>query len=655
MTAEAPHHRSWSPRPLWLACAAFPAALVALAAALRWGAPPVAEVPTLSQAGPLTEGGLPVAEFLTNAAGTITVGWLLLAVVFLPAGEGGTLSAPARRCLRAASLGAAAWALAALGTAVLTISDLAGVPVTDVLKGSLLVGFLTDLTLGRALLAVAVIAVAVSAGARLPRTVDGAGYLLVAALAGLVPPVFTGHAASSGSHSLAVYGMAVHVIGAAVWVGGLVALTLMYRDVTDHLADVVSRYSGLALVCWAAVAASGLISAWTRLGGFDLTSRYGALVAVKTLALAALAALGWWHRRSSIPALRTSRRAMVFARVAAVEIVVMAVTMAVAVGLSRTAAPVQEAPPASTPEMMLGFPLPGPPDLRAYALGWWFDPPFLAVVLAGGALYLAGVLRLRRRGTAWPLPRTLAWFAGLAVVLVATCGGPARYSMVLFSVHVVQHLALSMLAPAMLLLGAPRTLALRALRAEPARAGRTPRQILLAVLHSRALWVLSHPLLASTLFVTSLYGFYRTPLFEASLRDHALHSLAMACFVLAGLLYLWTTVGSGPHRLRPGARFLPVLAVLPCHAFFGIGLMTSEGVLAAGWYNALGRAWGAAPLDDQRAAGGLALVIAGTTTALIVIALTHRWVREARRPGREPAAPGTDPAGRGRVTAGGAP
>ncbi|MFP3964883.1 bifunctional copper resistance protein CopD/cytochrome c oxidase assembly protein [Actinomadura fulvescens] len=613
------------PRTLWLGVAAV--ALVVLALVIRFGgAFSAAAVPELTEAGAFTKGGLSLAKLATNVAGTVTVGWLLMTAVFLP-GRDGALSVLGRRCLRAASLSAVAWAVSTLAMIAFSVSDLFGVPVTTGISGNMLRTFLLELPQGRALLAVTAVAAVTSVAAHLTRTPGGACYLLVLTLAGLLPPVFTGHAAGSGSHALAVFSLAAHMAGAALWVGGLLVLVAMARPARDELPDVVPRYSHLALACFAAVGASGLVNAWVRLGGINLDSRYAVLIVAKTAALVGLGALGWWHRRSSVPALRTGRRTRVFLRIAAVEILVMAATMALATGLSRTPPPEVPQGTLDPVELRLGFALPGPGSVRSYVLDWWIDPLFVTIVVTGGALYAAGVIRLRRRGIRWPLPRTAAWFAGLVVLFAVTCGGAARYSMVLFSSHIVQHLALSMVAPILLLLGAPVTLALRALRSDPAPAGRTPRELIVALVESRAARLFTHPLTASALLVVSLYGFYFSPLFEASLRNHAVHSLTMACFVASGLCY-WAAMGVSSSR-RSKALTRWSLSLLACHAFFGIAFMSSGEVLAGSWFSGLGRTWGASPLQDQRTGGVLAWSI-GWFATLLALVCQRRLARRTR-------------------------
>src|SRR4051812_3471054 len=105
-------------------------ALLVLALTLRFGgalkATFLPEDPTtgaLEQTGAYLKALLPIVELVMNATGTITVGLLLVVVVFLPA-EDGRLSALAERCMRAASMSAAGWSLAALTVAVLSVADL---------------------------------------------------------------------------------------------------------------------------------------------------------------------------------------------------------------------------------------------------------------------------------------------------------------------------------------------------------------------------------------------------------------------------------------------------------------------------------------------------------------------------------------------------
>jgi putative copper resistance protein D len=562
-------------------------ALVVLALVVRLGgAFSETAVPGLSRAGALTKTGLSVAKLGGDVAAVLTVGWLLVAAVFVP----GT-SPTGRRCLRAASLTALAWALCTLALIVFTVLDLFGTGLGGV-TGNMLRTLLVELPQGRALLLVLAAALALSVAASLPRAAGGAGYLLAGALAAMLPPLFTGHAASAANHALAVWSLAAHVTGVALWVGGLVALVTLAPDMRGGLPRVAERYSGLALAAFAVAGASGAVNAWVRLGGVHLGSRYGMLVVAKGAALVLLGAIGWWHRRATLPALRDGTGPRPFLRLGAVEVLVMAATMALAAGLSRTPPPENAPDTLDVVALRLGFPLPGPAGVGPYLLDWWIDPLFAVMIATAAVLYGAGVARVRD----WPPRRTAAWAAGLLVLLVATASGISRYSMVLFSAHAIQHVLVGLIAPPLLLYGAPARLGLRAMRGEG-------RALLAAAADSRGLRALSRPVVACPLLLLSLYAWYVSPLFPPSLSNHALHSLTMVAFLAAGLAYFHGSTGTSAPA-----------AVLPLHVIAGVALML-DGTVHGNWYEDLGRTWGAAPLDDQHLGALLLWTAAAAVTA----------------------------------------
>src|SRR6185436_17186557 len=98
----------------------------------------------------------------------------------------------------------------------------------------------------------------------------------------------------------------------------------------------------------------------------------------------------------------------------------------------------------------------------------------------------------------------------------ATVSGLAAYDTTLISVHMVQHMILSMVAPILMALGAPVTLALRTLP-------KAPRQRLLAVIHSRVVRVLTFPLVTYALFVANPFVLYFSGLYRATLEHPWLH------------------------------------------------------------------------------------------------------------------------------------
>jgi cytochrome c oxidase assembly factor CtaG len=469
--------------------------------------------------------------------------------------------------------------------------------------------------------------------ARLTLSTTTAATLAIAAVAVALPPVFAGHAAAAGNHQIAVSTLLIHVSAVLVWTGGLIALVLSRRLPTEALTRAAHRYSTAALWCFGLVAVSGVGNAWVRLPSVDalIGSSYGRLVLLKSVALLALAMIGFTHRRRTLPALAAGRRGA-FTRLACVELLVMATTIGIAVGLSRT--PLAGAEPTTDrASALLGFPMPGPVTARALLTHWLIEPLFAAAAIVAIGLYLAGVVRLHRRGDPWPPSRTVAWTLGWLVVLVTTSSGLARYGPVLFSVHMVQHMSLTMLAPILLVLGGPITLGLRALRPATEPGLRGPREFLMAFVHSGPSRLLTHPLVALFIYVTSLYAMYFSGLYEAALRGHLAHLLMFGHFLLAGSLFFWILIGVDPApRVLPYPVRIPLLFVsMVFHAFFGIAIMQSGTVIAASWFDALGRSWGPSALADQQVGGGIAWAFGEIPSLLVIGALFFQWARSDER------------------------
>jgi putative copper resistance protein D len=392
----------------------------------------------------------------------------------------------------------------------------------------------------------------------------------------------------------------------------------------------------LALVCWVAVGFTGVVNALVRVTPADLfTTGYGGLVVGKAVALGVLGLLGLVHRRRTV-ARATAGDAAALVRFAAAEVVLMLATIGLAVALGRSAPPASAAGPPSRTELLIGYDLSAPPTAVRLLLDWRFDLIFGTASLVLAIVYLVGVRRLRRRGDAWPAGRTFAWLCGCAALLAATSSGIGRYGPAMFSVHMAEHMILSMLVPILLVLGAPVTLALRALPP----AGRTgppgPREWLLAAVHSPWARFFTHPLVALPVFVGSYYALYFSGLFAAALPVHGAHVLMNLHFLVSGLLFFWPLIGidPAPRRLPPAARLGIVFASVPFHAFFGVAIMSAGTVIGGGFYRALALPWVTDPLRDQQAGGGLAWASGELPLLLVVIVLLVQWSRQDERSAR---------------------
>jgi cytochrome c oxidase assembly factor CtaG/putative copper export protein len=581
--------------------------------------------------------GLPVARAVHDLAAALTVGLLVVGTWCLAPdrqARDGELTGLRLSVIRRASIAAAVWLVAALTYLVLTAADLSDIPVGAPGFGGMLVSFVGQIDLGRslgvsALIILVVITLAISA-----TRIATAAWAATLSLLAVLPIALVGHSATGADHMNGVDSLAIHLVGTCLWVGGLAALLLIAGRLGDQLQIVVPRYSRLAGWCFAAVAASGVINALLRLGSLrELASAYGLLVIGKTAALVLLGLGGLAHRTRTIRQLPDRPR--LFLRLAAAEVILMGATIGLAVALSRSA------PPASGTQvdsatLLLGFPAPPPLTLERYAFSFYPDILWLTVAGAAAGLYAAGVFRLRRRGDRWPSSRVVSWLSGCGLLVLMTSGGPAIYGKIHFSTHMLQHMILMMGVPLLWVLGAPVTLALRALR--PRTDGSLgARETLLQMLHSRPVRLLGNPITAEVLFIASLVIFYYTSIFDLAMFTHVGHVLMTAHFVFVGYLFIWCMIGIDPGAAQPAYPFrvLMLFIMLGVHAFFGVSLMSSGTLLAPNYWHAIGQTNNAALLADQQLGGAIAWGSGDIPSLLLAVALVFAWMRDDQRRARQ--------------------
>ncbi|MEU8871153.1 cytochrome c oxidase assembly protein [Streptomyces javensis] len=275
-----------------------------------------------------------------------------------------------------------------------------------------------------------------------------------------------------------------------------------------------------------------------------------------------------------------------------------------------------------------------PPFTLARGLEFGGDPFFLVGCVLALGLYGWGVARLRRRGDAWPVGRLVSFVLGVLTIAVTMCTKLNDYGMVMFSVHMVQHMIISMVSPILLLLGAPVTLTLRALPAA-GRGRKGPRELLVALLHSRYMRIITHPAFTIPLFIASLYALYFTPLFDFLMESKAGHIAMMVHFLAVGLVFFWPIMGVDPGPHRPGyvMRMLELFSGMPFHAFFGIALMmASEPMIGA--YQHPPASLGIDALSDQTWAGGIAWAFSEIPSVIVLVALVYQWYKSEQRQAR---------------------
>jgi cytochrome c oxidase assembly factor CtaG len=247
-------------------------------------------------------------------------------------------------------------------------------------------------------------------------------------------------------------------------------------------------------------------------------------------------------------------------------------------------------------------------------------------LVAAGALYLYGVYRMRLRGNHWPPGRTVAFLlGGLGSIAAVSVSGIEAYDTTLLSVHMIQHMVLSMVGPIFLALGAPVTLALRTTR-------QRPRKVLLEVLHSRVIKVLTFPLVAFGVFIANPFILYFTGLYRLTLEHAWLHELVHVHFIVTGCLFFWPLLGLDPlpNRWPYPARALLMVLSVPFHTVLGLTIMQSKTLLAGGYYPSLHLAW-SNPWSDQVVAGGILWAGGEIVSVTMLGILIMQWIKQSER------------------------
>ena len=584
-----------------------------------------------STVGMVSTWGVPLARLVVDLSLATVIGSVVLALWALTPGT------PAhRRALNLAALASFLVTVFSLVTLLFTYMKVSQQGFsTSPEFGDGLAFFVTSIGLGQAWLAVLLISAAATILLYATSNQTALFFVGLLALSALLPLALQGHAAGSVGHGTAVTGLGIHLVFVSVWLGGLVALAVIRSACTaQEFSDYARRYSSLALISFIAVASSGVISAWLRLGSLaNLATPYGILVVAKTLILIALGILGAWQRTRALDRLTAQRRGG-FAWLVAVELALLGAATGLGQALSRTAPPLaQVATGAFTPAQILtGESLPPELTLVRYFTQWQIDPLWLLVCGFGIFFYIAGVVRLRRRGDAWPWYRSVLWTLGLLLLFYITSGGVNVYEQFLFSAHMAAHMALGMMVPIFLVVGAPVTLVMRAVN-KRSDGSRGSREWILLAVHSRFGRLISHPLVATVIFVGSLWIFYYTSILRWAITDHIGHEWMVIHFLLAGYLFVQSLIGidPGPSRFSYPLRLVQLFAAMTVHAFFGLAIMSGSGLLLADWFGAMGRTWGEAPLVDQQAGGAIAWSVGEIPSVVLAVVIAMQWSRNEGR------------------------
>lgn len=620
------------PRFLRLSAPAIVLAVALVAVVVGLGITGASSPQALGDPGAVVRFGLPVLKLIVNLGLALTIGSLSLALWAFASTERAY-----RRAIDIAAVSSTVTTVAVAGTLLFTYLSVTGQAFSpDAAFGSGLTLFITQIALGQGWLWILALCALTTLFCFFVTNQTALFFVGLLALFPLLPLALLGHSAAASGHDIAMTSLGIHLVFVSVWLGGLVALVILSRTVTpERLVVITQRYSTLALIAVIAVVASGIVNATLRVNTLAqlFGTGYGQLLLLKSAALIVLVALGAVQRVFAIRRMARGKRGG-FAWLTGVELVIMGVASGFAAALARSAPPVAATAAASpTPAQILtGDPLPPEATWLRFVTTWHIDLVWLLICGFGIFFYIAGVVRLARRGDKWPWYRAVLWVAGLLLLAYITNGGVNVYERYLFSAHMFAHMALGMMVPILLVPGAPITLAMRAIikRTDDSRGGRE--WIWLAV-HSRYARILANPYFATANFVISLWLFYYTPIFRWATTNHIGHEWMIVHFLLAGYLFVQSLIGIDPgvNRFPYPFRVGQLLIAMTVHAFFGLTLMNNPGLLLADWYGAMGRTWGPTPLADQYTGGAIAWSVGEIPNVILMLVIGVQWSRSEER------------------------
>ncbi|WP_374928383.1 cytochrome c oxidase assembly protein [Kytococcus sedentarius] len=621
---------------LWGMLLGWAAAIALVAVVASWLSGATRQL-LLVDAGAAVRWSLPVVRGLLVAGMAATVGALGVGAFIVPERRR-TQRLPMLR--RVAVAGALVWGLAAWALSVLTFSEVLGVPIGGEGFWQQFFAFWWELDLLVQVQLTGVLALLVAAMVGWSTTRRGMHWAFWVALVATLPLAFTGHSGGTLDHDAAVNGYGAHLIGVSVWVGGLLGLALLWRDLGEDRAVAVRRYSTVALCAFVATGASGVLNGSIRVDWGDLlTTAYGQLLLAKVAVFAVLGVFGYLQRRRVVDRLSAGDQSGAFGRLAAAEIAVMALAAGLGSALARTPTPVPEVSGEAIGDPAIGltgYPRPAELTASSWFTEWQVEWLFSTVAVVAIGLYVWGWVRLRRRGDSWPWHRLPMWILGWLLFAYVVNGAPTVYGRVMFSMHMVMHMTLMMAIPLLLVPAAPVTLALRNLAA---RKDRTigPREWLLGFVHSRYAQVIGHPVVAAVIFFVSLVAFYWSPALEIALTTHGGHVAMVVHFLLVGYLFVWTLAGPDPGGVKWPAplRLVVMLATLAGHAFFGVAMMMGNYLLAPDFFRTLDLPWVDSLIADQQLGGGIAWGIGELPVVILAIMVGLEWAssddRERKR------------------------
>ncbi|MGA0083089.1 MAG: cytochrome c oxidase assembly protein [Candidatus Nanopelagicales bacterium] len=479
-----------------------------------------------------------------------------------------------------------------------------------------------DVSNVRALLLISLVAL-ISFLLLIKPSLDKSGLVAFLNILALSLPTLLSHGGGISTHNWAIASGFFHGIFTSLWITGLAGIGLIYFNksvIEKSKLRAINKFSFIATISVIGLAISGAVNAVTRLNNFSelLTTSYGQIIVIKNVlfALALITALN----------IRTRLKTNIY-KLLVLEISILLFIFGVSVALASTAFPRTGNAAFNLIESVTGLPEPAKFQW-SYALTTISIEPFtLFIGLIALISYLAGYIKLIKRGDKWPLSRVIFWSSGILLGIYVTNTMLGRYAILLFSAHMTVHMILAMVVPILLPLSAPLTLALRVLKPTYDPEVRNLREWIVAVINSKYLKVASHPIIAFFIFAAGTWALYFSPLLTVLMRSHLGHLFMDAHFVLAGYLFFWLIIGKdpAPRNIPDVLKLGIVFGAAVFHGIFGFITYSSQTILGGGWFNEIKPSWLESPITDQQLGGGIAWGFGEIPTIIVLLILVYQW------------------------------
>jgi cytochrome c oxidase assembly factor CtaG len=568
-----------------------------------------------------------LGDLVARLAGAATLGLLAAIVVFSPSPADDTPHRPDERFCRWLVRSAQVWFAASVLMTFANPSFVEGMAVADSFRADAWWLFVTSTTSDLAWVASSLVALAIMMLGWWGR---GGSAFTLAWVAGAAATVFvavTGGVSVGLDHDWATDAVGLATLASVTLCSGAVgALAAIAMDASSGDAA-IRRYHRSVPLLIGVVAVGYGIGAWQQLAGVSPFATAFGLPVVGGFGVVALLVVSWlWRqfgeRRKGAESWRWSTRSL------ARDVILLIVGLT-----SLTAATYLPPPRYLVPQSIqinyLGYEMNVPATVaRLAGLG---RPNLLWLVLSAAAigLYTWGVVRVTRRGGRWPVSRLLFWLAGWGLTLYLAVSGLWMYSTAVFSWHMLVHMTVNMMVPVLCVLGAPISLVNAASRTRLPGELAGVQELVGGLAESRVVRVLLSPPLVWLNYVGSLFLVYFSSLFPWLMRYHWGHQVMLIHFMIAGYAFFALLVGPDRHpwRLPYIVRFALLLSIMPFHAIFAVGIMSSRTVLGEQFYRSIDVSWVGDLLSNQNIAGQVTWFTGEIPAFVAVIMLASQWFR----------------------------